>query len=481
MATAASAGLVAACRDDGLLAFPLWERQQALLATVERGPRLHVWALGRRSGKTTMAALVALWDCLLRPELSALVRPGERRYAVAVATNLRQARLFLHAARSIVERSPLLAGLVESDTEDEILFKNGTALAAFPATSRGARGWPISTLLFDEAAHMIDTEGNQAAEPLWRALVPSTAQFGDHARLIVASTPYGTEGMFAELHAKATSGELEDARAEQATSAEMNPTLDPAFLSREHARDPENFRSEYMAEFVGGGGAFLDAQRIADAVLDRGELTPEQGTLWVAGLDPAFTSDPFGLALVGRDLDNPHKLVLGVTRAWVPRGRADSFEERRSVEDEVLAEVAGVCRSYGASVVTDQHVAPAVVDRLRRAGLNVRTVPMTAQSKTAAFSELRARLYTRSLELYDEPTLLAELRRLRTRYTAGAASVVNPRVGGSHGDMAQALALAVLEHATMGVGSADGAFVGWTPSEPPAYTSWEPIGYEDML
>ena len=417
MATAASAGLVAACRDDGLLAFPLWERQQALLATVERGPRLHVWALGRRSGKTTMAALVALWDCLLRPELSALVRPGERRYAVAVATNLRQARLFLHAARSIVERSPLLAGLVESDTEDEILFKNGTALAAFPATSRGARGWPISTLLFDEAAHMIDTEGNQAAEPLWRALVPSTAQFGDHARLIVASTPYGTEGMFAELHAKATSG----------------------------------------------------------------ELTPEQGTLWVAGLDPAFTSDPFGLALVGRDLDNPHKLVLGVTRAWVPRGRADSFEERRSVEDEVLAEVAGVCRSYGASVVTDQHVAPAVVDRLRRAGLNVRTVPMTAQSKTAAFSELRARLYTRSLELYDEPTLLAELRRLRTRYTAGAASVVNPRVGGSHGDMAQALALAVLEHATMGVGSADGAFVGWTPSEPPAYTSWEPIGYEDML
>jgi len=147
----------------------------------------------------------------------------------------------------------------------------------------------------------------------------------------------------------------------------------------------------------------------------------------------------------------------------------------------VLAEVAGVCRSYGASVVTDQHVAPAVVDRLRRAGLNVRTVPMTAQSKTAAFSELRARLYTRSLELYDEPTLLAELRRLRTRYTAGAASVVNPRVGGSHGDMAQALALAVLEHATMGVGSADGAFVGWTPSEPPAYTSWEPIGYEDML
>jgi len=47
--------------------------------------------------------------------------------------------------------------------------------------------------------------------------------------------------------------------------------------------------------------------------------------------------------------------------------------------------------------------------------------------------------------------------------------------------MAQALPLAVLEHSNMGVGSADGATVGWRPSEPPAYTSWEPIGYEDML
>jgi hypothetical protein len=33
------------------------------------------------------------------------------------------------------------------------------------------------------------------------------------------------------------------------------------------------------------------------------------------------------------------------------------------------------------------------------------------------------------------------LRRLRSKFTAGSASVVNPRVGGSHGDQAQALAM----------------------------------------
>lgn len=71
---------------------------------------------------------------------------------------------------------------------------------------------------------------------------------------------------------------------------------------------------------------------------------------------------------------------------------------------------------------------------------------MTAATKTDAFAALRSRLYMAGLELYEEPDLIAELRRLRTRYAAGRASVENPHVGGSHGDMAQALALAVREH-----------------------------------
>ncbi len=454
------AGLVESCDDRELLGFGLWPRQRELLAACEAGPRMHVWALGRRSGKTTLGAIIGLWDCLLRPQLSGMVRPGERRHAVAVATNLRQARLFVSAAVSIVERSPLLAGLVESVTDDEILFVNGTALSAFPCTSRGARGWPISLLLLDEAAHMLDSEGNQAAEPMWRSLVPSTAQFGDAARVIVASTPWGTDGLFAELHAKADSGELEDAKAQHATSAEMNPTLDPSFLSREHARDPEGFRSEYLAEFVGSGGAFLDPDRIAEAVSDRGELEPAQATGWCAGLDPAFSSDPFGLALVARAPSDPARLMLGLARSWQPSKRkAVAFEERREREDAVLAEVAEVCLRYRARVVTDQYAAPAVVDYLRRRGLNVRSVPMTATSKTEAFGELRARLNAGSLDLYPHADLLAELRRLRTRYAAGASSVVNPRVGGSHGDIAQALALAVSVH--RGGGSSQPPSVGF--------------------
>lgn len=183
---------------------------------------------------------------------------------------------------------------------------------------------------------------------------------------------------------------------------------------------------------------------IQEAVADRQELLPEHASGWVAGLDPAFASDPFELALVGR---RDGQLVLGRVQAWTSRKRwfrkVESFEERREVEDEVLAEVAEVCRRFRARVVTDQFAAPQVVARLRELGLSVTAIPMTASSKTAAFQELRARLNMGELELYPDQQLLAELGRLRTKYAAGSSSVVNPRVGGSHGDLAQALAIAV--------------------------------------
>ncbi len=77
---------------------------------------------------------------------------------------------------------------------------------------------------------------------------------------------------------------------------------------------------------------------------------------------------------------------------------------------------------------------------------------MTAETKTRAFQALQARILSRSLELYEERTLLAELRRLRTKYRAGSAAVENPRAGDSHGDIAQALALAVWKLDEGGVG-----------------------------
>lgn len=437
-------GLVQACDDPDLFGVELWPAQRRWLEAIEEGPATHVVAAGRRAGKSLGQAVTGLWFATLRPDLRQYLRRGERGYVVAVATNLRQSRRLVETARSIVEASPVLAPLVVSATDDEITFSTGMTFSAFPCTSRGGRGWPVACLLLDELAHFIDTEGNSAAESVVRALVPSTAQFGAAARVVACSTPWGSSGAFAELFQRAVSGELEDAKAHHATTAAANPTISAEFLASEERRDPEAFKAEYLGQFIGSGGAFFDPDNIAAAVTLPGELRPDDGVDWVAGLDPAFSSDPFGLVIVGHDPGDWRRLVVGLVRSWRPAPRkAATLEESRELEDAVLGEVASVIGLFGARAVTDQYKAAGVVDRLRRYGVAVTAEPMTAPTKDAAFGFLRGRLNEASLELYAHEDLLRELRAVRTRYSAGRSSVVLPRIGGSHCDLAQALAVAV--------------------------------------
>lgn len=202
-----SAGLLEACDDPSLLGFPLWPRQRAILEAVERGPRIHVWALGRRSGKTTMAALVGLHSCVFRPDLDALVRRGTRRHVIAVATRLEQARIFVQAARAIIDASPMLSGLVTEASADEIVFRNGAVLAAMPCTSRGVRGLAISTILMDEAAHFIDSlDARVAAETGLAAKTVKNLRSALSAEGLIRNRPEkNADGTVARWHVLRTS------------------------------------------------------------------------------------------------------------------------------------------------------------------------------------------------------------------------------------------------------------------------------------
>jgi hypothetical protein len=471
-APARRVGLVEACDDSALLNFPLWPRQRELLASVdaEDAPRLHLWALGRRAGKTSMCALVAVANCCLRPDLDQLVRPGEVRNAVVVATNLVQGRVLLSMARAIVYGSPLLRGLVTRETEDSLYFTlpSGarTAIRVFPCSSRAIRGFAVSVGILDEAAHFASEGeiGNAAtADRVFQALQPATAQFGGEARLLAISTPFGQDGWFGETFHQASAGGLPSAVAVHAPSAEVNPTLTAEILAQEEARDPESYRQEFGADFLAPGGAYLDFARIvvadrpplpAEAVAGNGLMRPI-----VAGLDPSFASDPFGVVIVGRDPDRRDRLV--VVRAVAIGGRGREFEP-------TMAQVVDVLREHGASrVVTDQFSAAAVVDRLQRDGFPVTVHQTTAASKTAAYAEVRALLYRDDLEVYGRepggPALVAELRRLRTRFTVGQAAVYSPRVGGSHGDLASALSLVAFDQRRARGGSAVRQKGGDTP------------------
>jgi hypothetical protein len=359
----------------------------------------------------------------------------------------------LHYIRELLEGSRLRSTLIE-DTAEELTFKQpGTGarvvIKTVPCSARAGRGLTVSTLIADEFAHWIDeTSGPAVADRVYNAVKPNVASFKEDGRILVLSTPWGRSNKFFRLFEQAASEEFEDVLGVHATTAEMNPTLEPAFFESEMAKDPEMFRGEYLAEFLSSGGAFLPWERIEAAVTDdRFELPPVDCKRPVAALDPSFSSDPFGLAIVGRHYEDSRLLQLACARSWrAPRGDEMGFEP-------VLDEIAALCRYYRvSSVVTDQFCSVPVRQHLAKRGVGVREVTMTATSKTAIYSSLKSKLLAGELELYRHEGLLAELGRVEASYGAGSASIRIPRVGGSHGDLAQALALAVHEQAKGGLG-----------------------------
>ena len=207
-----SVPLLDAIRDPDLFGLDPWPMQTRMAEALDDGVQLVVAALGRRGGKTTAAAAILAHDALLRPECDDRVRPGETRYSVAVATRLDQARALVAGARSLVERSPVLAPYLQPSTDDELRFERDgrrTAVLALPCSSRAGRGFATSCLVIDEMAHLLsESDGPATADRVWAALTPGTAQFGDLARTVVISTPLGDGNLFARLYREA-GGEIE--------------------------------------------------------------------------------------------------------------------------------------------------------------------------------------------------------------------------------------------------------------------------------
>jgi hypothetical protein len=156
----------------------------------------------------------------------------------------------------------------------------------------------------------------------------------------------------------------------------------------------------------------------------------------VAAADLAFAGDSSALVIVGLDPDED-RLRLAVAQSWSPRpGAPLSFSA-------VLDDIARLCADHGArSLHIDQFSAAAATEHLRRHGISAVVETTTAQTKSAMFLNLKQRLYEGELELFDQPDLLAELRRIESVTTPGQATVRIRRLGASHGDLATALALA---------------------------------------
>ena len=141
--------------------------------------------VGRQSGKTRIAALIAAFEAVLAEREPA---PTEI-YAVLVAQDHRAAlRTLFGYARAPFENVPVLTRSVSEIRTDTIRLRSGVTLAAYPCRPAAVRGLRAKVAVVDELAFFTSTDGRPTDLEMLRALRPALAT--TDGKLVILSSPY---------------------------------------------------------------------------------------------------------------------------------------------------------------------------------------------------------------------------------------------------------------------------------------------------
>lgn len=179
----------------------------------------------RQSGKSTMAALLAVHTALYEPgSLILLLSPTLRQSGEL----FRKALAFYREARRPVEAS--------SETALTLTLESGSRIVSLPGQEANVRGYSgVGLLVIDEAARV--------PEDLYASVRPMLAVSA--GRLLALSTPFGTRGWWYEAWRGREAWERYEVPATEC------PRISPQFLEEERRTlGPWWFEQEYECKFL---------------------------------------------------------------------------------------------------------------------------------------------------------------------------------------------------------------------------------------
>lgn len=258
----------------GVLGLNLYPEQANMLAEYWGSDYNYgIFALGRRSGKTLMAQVSAVYAGLVMdPIYRQFLRKNETFRIIAVANSEDQSKIAIAGIQQMIMDSPF-AHMVTRKREMSMTLENGVEFIGIPTSARAARGPACPLLIMDELAFAIGgSDVNAGGEAIYTALSPSMAQFGRYGKLFALSSPGIKAGIFYKLFEQTTSL-LPDGTKEfpnmigfRKPTWEVNPRISPEFLEAEKKRDPEMFAVEYGANFISNAQGLVDSRIIDDSV-----------------------------------------------------------------------------------------------------------------------------------------------------------------------------------------------------------------------
>jgi hypothetical protein len=409
---------------------------------------------GIRTGKSLLAAAMCV-HAALRADLS-VCGPGEVPRGAIYSTSLDNAQVIYDHLSGRMSASAVLRSVLLSDpasSRSRLLIEHPSGrpveictLAGKRAGASGVARWMVAAL-FDEYARMVGDEADGVVnyKDTLRAVRLRIVPNGYLVSTSSPWAPYGPAYDHVENHWGLPTADLAVVRAK---AFEMNPAYWTPERCEEAKKNPDEYRTDVLCEFLAPEAALLLPEHVEAAQrVEGGDVPRVAGAHYTAAMDPATRGNGWTLVVATRD--NRMRRIVAV-REW--RGSSAAPLDPKLVLDEIAA----LLRVYGINAIdTDQWSGDALAALAREAKyftpagpahypLRLHLWRMNDREKTERYLDLRLMLATGTLELPRHGTLAQDLVRLKKRITTNGASIVLPETSdGRHCDFAPALMLAM--------------------------------------
>ena len=276
-----------------------------------------IFVSGMRGGKTTIAAMISLFEVfklliLDDPAAHYKLAPGSEIQCINVAPSEPQALdTVFKRSKELVAHSPFFMSKNFELVYNAIKFpdKNIT-IKALGSNSGSGVGRTVKCFIADEVSSFLDNQNKRSAQEVYSRLSKSTATFkpwNENIRVAISSPLYDGD-FITTMHKRAKDEYWDWAMTIWEPTWNLNPNLTKEVLEEERRKDPISFDRDFGATPGTEVENFFSPQlikRIKDAqdknvnfLEDLEHLEAKNDAVYyIVGTDPAIKNDSFGLAL----------------------------------------------------------------------------------------------------------------------------------------------------------------------------------------
>jgi len=215
-------------------------------------PVKEAWIIaGRRTAKSRKAATIGVFLCTVGAEIMGFrkaLAPGEVGTCLIMAVDKRQAQVVLGYAKAQFSLVPMLAAMVQRETDQSIELTNNMCLTVLANDFRSVRGRTLVACIMDECAYWRHELIVSPDLEVYRAVRPAMASVPG-SLLIGISSPYRRAGLLWQKFKKHWGQPGNNVLVVRAKTDVLNPLIDRQIIEEAHEDDPEAARAEWNAEF----------------------------------------------------------------------------------------------------------------------------------------------------------------------------------------------------------------------------------------